>query len=155
MTWSSGSGNCWTRTDGIWEPVQQKGVVAGCIPGLVKDCTTPQPACNSDHGVWTGKCYNKSTSKCIDGYEEDNLVMCKGTGELCCITEWGSCSAEFWDGKCQMAALCEKNDKYKAVGKVCSDHFPKGVECCIPKAPSPRETMIQRAQKWVVCTVPV
>lgn len=33
LTWSAGSGNCWTRTDGLWVPVVDNGATSGCDPG--------------------------------------------------------------------------------------------------------------------------
>lgn len=41
VTWSSTTGNCWTRTDGNWEPTSASGVSSGCDDAVAKGCSPP------------------------------------------------------------------------------------------------------------------
>jgi heparanase 1 len=43
MTFSSTTGNCWARYDGLWNPISASGTTAGCDTSSVKGCQAPPP----------------------------------------------------------------------------------------------------------------
>lgn len=43
MSWSSDTGNCWTRTDNVWEALSWAGVVAGCNSDTAVGCGGSSP----------------------------------------------------------------------------------------------------------------
>lgn len=45
MSWSSNTGNCWTRSDNSWEPVPFSGITAGCNSDVIPNCA-PSPIYN-------------------------------------------------------------------------------------------------------------
>ena len=43
LTWSSGTGNCWTRAEVTWDAVASPGDTAGCNDAVMADCGPPVP----------------------------------------------------------------------------------------------------------------
>ena len=55
MTFSAGTGNCWARTDGVWQPAPaDSGVTAGCDAARVQGCAPPPPFNSTNVSVAVG-----------------------------------------------------------------------------------------------------
>jgi len=46
MTWSQGTGHCWTRSEVTWDFESSPGDTAGCDDAFIADCGTPVPPAN-------------------------------------------------------------------------------------------------------------
>lgn len=65
LTWSNGTGNCWTRSLLTWEPTPAPGDTAGCDDAAVPDCA-PRPP-------WNGTSINVTVGAAINGGTTDAL----------------------------------------------------------------------------------
>lgn len=53
LTWSSGTGNCWTRTDNFWDYEADSSADSGCLVGANANCVAPTPPYNGTNITFT------------------------------------------------------------------------------------------------------
>lgn len=75
FTWSSHTGNCWTRTDNTWELTGAAGTVAGCNDAVIAGCA-PWNASNItitvDTSIVLGKTHPLSPAVTLDFWRPDD-----------------------------------------------------------------------------------
>jgi heparanase 1 len=54
LTWSSATSNCWSRRDGVWQPVDAPGMTTGCDASRVPSCSPPPPYTDLNVSVSVG-----------------------------------------------------------------------------------------------------